>query len=123
MSCAPVHDAILIEAPLEELDDAVAVAQGAMAEATKLVLDGHSLRSDAKVFRHPDRFQDARGQEMWNAVSGILSKLDFSSFSYSSSLYVPPQTPDTPDTPETPNLPVIPEVQQAVPVGSATEAC
>ena len=37
--CAPVHDAVLIEAPLEELDDRVKQAQGLMSEASKQVLD------------------------------------------------------------------------------------
>ena len=36
--CAPIHDAILIEAPLEDLDDAIKAAQLAMAEASEAVL-------------------------------------------------------------------------------------
>jgi DNA polymerase-1 len=41
--CAPVHDALLIEAPLGELDAAVAAAQQAMADASEQVL-GSGLR-------------------------------------------------------------------------------
>lgn len=53
--CAPVHDALLIEAPLDELDETVAKTQELMAEASRVVLDGFELRSEAKVIRYPDR--------------------------------------------------------------------
>ncbi len=33
--CAPVHDAVLIEAPLEELDERVGQAQELMSEASR----------------------------------------------------------------------------------------
>ena len=42
--CAPIHDAILIEAPLPELEDAVAAAQMAMTEASEAVLDAFRSR-------------------------------------------------------------------------------
>ncbi len=67
--CAPVHDAILIEAPLAELSVVVADTQRAMAEASRAVLAGFELRSDAKVFRHPERFQDERGEVMWETAA------------------------------------------------------
>jgi DNA polymerase-1 len=51
--CAPVHDAILVEAPLEEIDAAVAVTQNAMADASEIVLGGVRLRSEAHVVRYP----------------------------------------------------------------------
>ncbi len=44
--CAPVHDAILIEAPLSHLDEAVAEAQKAMAEASAGVLDDFTGAQD-----------------------------------------------------------------------------
>jgi DNA polymerase I len=73
--CAPVHDAILIEAPLEYLDGAVRTAQEAMSDASAAVLDGFRLRSDAKVIRHPDRYMDDRGVKMWTTVWEILKRL------------------------------------------------
>jgi hypothetical protein len=72
--CAPVHDAILLEAPLEELDDAVTAAQRAMAEASAVVLGGFRLRSEAKIVRYPERYQDERGQRMWNTVWEIINE-------------------------------------------------
>ena len=66
---APVHDAFLIVAPLEELDDRVAQMQETMAEASRIVLGGHEVRTDANIIRHPDRYMDeGRGRAMWEAV-------------------------------------------------------
>ena len=66
--CAPVHDAILIEAPLETLDDTIQAAQAAMAEASRIVLDGFQLSTDVDVVRYPDRYMDKRGATMWDKV-------------------------------------------------------
>lgn len=71
--CAPVHDAILIEAPLAELDTAVVRAQELMAEASSIVLKGFRLRSDAKIVRYPNRYEDERGTKMWSIVMHLLS--------------------------------------------------
>lgn len=73
--CAPVHDAILIEAPLDELDATVAATQQAMADASACVLDGFRLRTDAEIVRHPDRYMDKRGKRMWETVCGILESV------------------------------------------------
>ena len=70
--CAPVHDAFLIEAPLDELDAVIAQTQSLMAEASRIVLGGFELGSDIKITRHPDRYVDKRGAEMWNRVMALL---------------------------------------------------
>jgi DNA polymerase-1 len=71
--CAPVHDAILIEAPANQLDSAVARTREAMAEASRIVLDGFTLRTDAKIIRYPDRFQEERGKKMWQTVWDLIT--------------------------------------------------
>ena len=71
---APVHDALMIEAPLSELEHAISVAQEAMAEASDLVLSGFRLRTDVQVVRHPDRYLDPRGERMWKLVMRQLEK-------------------------------------------------
>ena len=73
--CAPVHDAILIEAPLDQLEDAVEDAQQAMADASAIVLDGFILRSDVRRIRDPERYEDERGQHMWHTVWEVLNEL------------------------------------------------
>ena len=72
--CAPVHDAVLIEAPLDELDAAVEKAQALMRKASAIVLGGFELGSDAVVVRYPDRYADARGATMWSKVMRLLEQ-------------------------------------------------
>ena len=47
--CAPVHDAVLICAPLDRLEEDVAAMRAAMAEASRIVLDGFELGTDVSV--------------------------------------------------------------------------
>jgi hypothetical protein len=70
--CAPVHDALLIEASAAEIDAAVADCQRAMQEASELVLPGFPLRTEAKIVRWPDRFLDPRGERFWRTVWGLI---------------------------------------------------
>lgn len=70
--CAPVHDAILIEAPLADLDAVVVHTQAIMRQASAAVLAGFMLESDAKIVRSPERYMDDRGVKMWNTVMGLL---------------------------------------------------
>jgi hypothetical protein len=69
---APVHDALLIEASADVIDEAVARTQAAMAEASEVVLAGFRLRSDTKIVRWPDRYMDERGREFWGRVMALL---------------------------------------------------
>jgi DNA polymerase family A len=71
--CAPIHDAVLICAPLERLDDDIAGMRNAMAEASRSVLAGFELATDVKVVRWPDRYADPRGTEMWNRVCSLVA--------------------------------------------------
>jgi hypothetical protein len=70
--CAPIHDALLVEGPVDAIDDVVAQTHRAMAEASELVLSGFRLRSEGKVVRWPDRYMDARGREMGDRVMRLL---------------------------------------------------
>ena len=72
--CAPVHDAVLICAPLGRLDADVGRMQQAMAEASRVVLAGLELGTDAKIVTHPDRYMDERGAVMWGRVMALLAK-------------------------------------------------
>ena len=74
--CAPVHDALLVEGPADEIDTVVAQTQAAMAEASRIVLDGFALRSEVKTVRWPDRYSDKRGIQTWETVQGILQELN-----------------------------------------------
>ena len=69
---APVHDAVLIEAPTDEIGDAVCLMQSCMALASRMVLSGFELRTDAEVTDYPDRFEDEKGFAMWAQVQDLL---------------------------------------------------
>ena len=70
--CAPVHDAFLIEAAIDEIAEAEALMQACMAEASRIVLDGFELRSEAKSFIYPERYRDEKGSQMWQRVMSLL---------------------------------------------------
>ena len=73
--CAPVHDALLIEAEERHADEAIRVTQEAMREASELVLSGFPLRSDVEIIRYPERYTDPRGKKMWETIMKILDTL------------------------------------------------
>ena len=70
--CAPVHDAVLICAPIDRLQADVARMQAAMREASSIVLNGFELGTDANVIEYPDRFSDERGEVMWSRVMTLI---------------------------------------------------
>ena len=70
--CAPIHDAILIQAPLHALGTTIAQAQEIMREASKNILDGFALDTDAEIVHYPDRYRDERGAEMWSLIWELL---------------------------------------------------
>jgi hypothetical protein len=70
---APVHDAVLIEAPIERIEADVALMREIMRRASRIVLNDdasgtHELRTDANMVRHPDRYADKRGKDIWAYV-------------------------------------------------------
>jgi DNA polymerase family A len=77
---APVHDAVLIEAPIGRIEADVALAREIMRRASRVVLgcdaDGkpYEIRTDAKIVRYPDRFTDKRGLDIWTTVLRLLAK-------------------------------------------------
>jgi DNA polymerase-1 len=74
--CATVHDAVLIEAPIEQINAHVEVAKQCWARASDIVLGGFALDADAKIVRYPDVYQDDDGEEMWARLQGVLADLE-----------------------------------------------
>jgi DNA polymerase I len=74
--CCPVHDALLIEAADDDIEDAVRKCQAAMEEASRVVLGGFTIRTEATLVRYPGRYMDKRGVAMWNAVSELVGGFD-----------------------------------------------
>lgn len=76
---APVHDALLIEAPIEQLEAEIALLQEIMRRASRVVLNPYAdgtfeLRTDAKIIRYPNRYTDHRGDAIWADVLQLLAK-------------------------------------------------
>ena len=74
--CAPIHDALLVGGSKDGIEAVVAATQDAMRQASRDVLDGFELRSDAEIVRWPDRYSDKRGQRMWDTVTKIVEQVD-----------------------------------------------
>ncbi|MCM3567546.1 DNA polymerase [Neobacillus mesonae] len=72
---APIHDAILIEADSSNIQEAVAITQAALVDASKIILKDFPLRSDADIFHYPDRYEDERGKETFEKIIKILNEL------------------------------------------------
>jgi DNA polymerase I len=85
--CAPVHDAFLICASLDRLDTHVAEMKFIMEEASRIVLDGFTIKADCPEFdengkllefpmiiRYPNRFMIKRGVGMWTKVMKLLER-------------------------------------------------
>ena len=76
---APVHDAVLLEAPEDRIEADVALMREIMRRASRVILnptaDGTiELRTDVKIVRYPDRFTDSRGTELWETVLKLLTE-------------------------------------------------
>ena len=76
---APVHDAVLLESPEHRIEADVALMREIMRRASRVILnptaDGTiELRTDAKIIRHPGRYTDSRGTELWNTVLKLLAE-------------------------------------------------
>jgi DNA polymerase-1 len=80
---APIHDAILLEAPSDQIDADVAALTECMVAASRVVLGGHTVRVDAsKPIHFPDRYVDGRdgAPELWAMTMRLLSDLTMRRF-------------------------------------------
>jgi DNA polymerase family A len=76
---APVHDAVLLEAPEDRIEQDVALMREIMRRASRVIFnptaDGTiELRTDVKIIRYPNRFTDPRGAELWATVLKLLAE-------------------------------------------------
>jgi DNA polymerase-1 len=71
--CATIHDAVVVEVSIEELYEVTAKAQEILKTASEIILNGFSLRADAKAFIHPMHYEDSRGKEIWDVINEIIN--------------------------------------------------
>ena len=50
--------------------------QEAMVDASRIVLDGFELRTDATIVCYPDRYIDGRAGGMWKTVFELIQGLE-----------------------------------------------
>jgi DNA polymerase I-like protein with 3'-5' exonuclease and polymerase domains len=72
--CAPVHDAVLIHAPIERIAADVESMRKCMAEASRVILRGFELRTEEKTFIYPARYWDERGDVMWKRIMQLIGE-------------------------------------------------
>jgi DNA polymerase family A len=73
---APVHDAIMVEADLQEVEDASIALDHAMRDAAAIVLRGYELPTDVQLVRPGERFYEERGKDMWETITRLTAKLE-----------------------------------------------
>jgi DNA polymerase-1 len=73
--CCPIHDAFLIAAPIEHIDEHTAAMREIMEKASRAITGGLTVRTDHKIVRSPDRYMDGRGEAMWGRVMTLLERL------------------------------------------------
>lgn len=69
--CCPIHDAVLIQAPVHQIEEAVRVTQDAMRRASACLLDGFELKSECPkedIVRFPERFKGSEPSLTWLKV-------------------------------------------------------
>jgi DNA polymerase-1 len=87
--CAIIHDAILVESKITEVDQTIDRTKRAMIEATRLVLnDGNVLqvgdvlgdvRVDAEVYAHPTHFEGSRDSPVWKLITRMREEDGYAS--------------------------------------------
>jgi len=74
-----IHDAVLIEDTIDDIDASVERAAELMELASSYALRGAgSIQVDANTIKFPDHYSDPRGDRMWERVQRILKELEAS---------------------------------------------
>ncbi len=69
---APVHDALMIEAPVSDIEDACVQTIAAMQRASADVLKGKEIRVDCEIVRYPHRFGTDSHPGLWSDIDALL---------------------------------------------------
>jgi hypothetical protein len=71
---APIHDALLAEGSLDQVEDLSLALDRLMGDASAVVLRGYRLPTDFQIVRPGGRYYDERGEAMWNTVTKLLAR-------------------------------------------------
>ncbi len=73
---APIHDALMAECSLNQVEDASLELDRVMRDAAAVVLRGYELPTDSQIVRAGQHFFDKRGTEMFGTVTKLVTKLE-----------------------------------------------
>jgi hypothetical protein len=75
--CCPVHDALLVEGPIECIDDVQTATLNCMREASRAVIGNGELRVGVEgPIVYPTRYSDKRGQATFDQILGLLAEVE-----------------------------------------------
>lgn len=75
--CAPVHDALLVLAPNDAIQDVQDATLECMLEASQIIIENGELKVGVDgPFRYPESFRDARGERMFSTLLGLLEEVE-----------------------------------------------
>lgn len=72
----PVHDALLLECPVNDADDTAKRIKETMERASAIVLGNGKVRVESSIIRYPSRYTDPRGADTWNRVTRLLEGIE-----------------------------------------------
>lgn len=72
--CCTVHDALLIEGAISEIETLAKRTAFLMKEASSIVLNGYTCEVGIDIVKYPERYQDERGYQVWEQVVALVEK-------------------------------------------------
>lgn len=73
---APVHDALLVEGRIDDMNAIIQKTKECMIEAGRIVLNGFTIQVDVDKVTYPNRYTDKRGLEMWSTTMRLLKEIE-----------------------------------------------
>jgi DNA polymerase-1 len=73
---APIHDAILAQCPLDQVEEASLELDRCMRDASAVVLRGYTLKTDKQIIKPGEHYYDKRGIQMWTTVNKLVTRLE-----------------------------------------------
>ena len=71
-----MHDAIMAECALSDVDDVAVALDRCMRDAAAVVLQGYELRTDQQIIKPGGYYFDDRGDKMFQTVNSLIAKLE-----------------------------------------------
>ena len=71
--CATVHDAIAVGGPVEDAEKIAETTRNCMDRSSRMLL-GFAMKTDTKIVKFPDRFEDLRGARTWRDIMALVEQ-------------------------------------------------